>query len=80
MSERAIDLAASVQFAKGVGPRRAEGLCQQGVERVEDLLLHLPMRYEDRRRRVKVAQLRPGAKTSVEGTIAVAGLRRARRC
>ena len=45
-----VRLAQSVQFAKDVGPRRAELLRKFGIETVEDLLYHLPFRYEDRRR------------------------------
>jgi len=73
------DLGGPVQFVKGVGPQRAEALAKAGVRTVEDLLYHLPLRYEDRRRFARVAELRPGMKVAVAGTIAVAGLRRARR-
>ena len=74
-----MDLQAPVQFVKGVGPRRAEALAKLGVRTAEDLLLHLPMRYEDRRSFARVADLRPGVRISVAGEIAAAGLRRARR-
>src|SRR5438552_10260572 len=74
-----MDLDASVQYAKGVGPQRAEALAKEGVATVEDLLFHLPMRYEDRRQLSRIADLRRGMKVSVSGTITVAGLRRARR-
>jgi ATP-dependent DNA helicase RecG len=74
-----VDLQAPVQYVKGVGPQRAEALARVGVRTAEDLLLHLPMRYEDRRSFARVADLRPGMRVSVSGEIAVAGLRRARR-
>ena len=74
-----MDLAAPVQFVKGVGPTRAEALAKLGVNTVEDLLYHLPLRYEDRRAFAKVGELRPGMRVAVSGTVAVAGLRRARR-
>ena len=74
-----MDLASPVQYVKGVGPQRAEALAREGVSTVEDLLFHVPMRYEDRRQLGRIADLRPGMKVSVSGTIAVAGLRRARR-
>ena len=74
-----IDLRDAVQFVKGVGPQRAKALEKAGVAAVEDLLLHLPLRYEDRRSFAKIADLRPGMKLAVSGTVAVAGLRRARR-
>jgi ATP-dependent DNA helicase RecG len=46
---------------------------------VEDLLLHLPLRYEDRRQFTRIRDLRPGVRTAVRGRLGVAGLRRARR-
>ncbi len=74
-----MDLHAPVQYVKGIGPQRAEALEKVGVRTAEDLLLHLPMRYEDRRSFARVSDLRPGMRVSVSGEIAVAGLRRARR-
>jgi ATP-dependent DNA helicase RecG len=79
MIARLMDLQAPVQYVKGIGPQRAEALAKAGVRTAEDLLLHLPMRYEDRRSFARVADLRPGMRVSVSGEIAVAGLRRARR-
>ena len=75
---RHMDLQAPVQYVKGIGPQKAEALAKVGVRTAEDLLLHLPMRYEDRRSFARVADLRPGMRVSVSGEIAVAGLRRAR--
>ncbi len=74
-----MDLQAPVQFVKGVGPQRAAGLEKAGVRTTEDLLLRFPLRYEDRRSFIPVADLQPGMRVSVSGEIVVAGLRRARR-
>jgi len=74
-----MELDAPVQYVKGIGPQRAEGLAKLGVRTAEDLLLHLPMRYEDRRSFARVAELRPGMRVAVSGKVAAAGLRRARR-
>jgi ATP-dependent DNA helicase RecG len=76
---REMDLGAPIQFAKGVGPRRAAALEELGFRTIEDLLYHVPLRYEDRRLVVKIKDLQPGAKVTVRGEVAVAGLRRARR-
>ena len=64
---------------KGVGPQRAAALQKLGIASAEDLLLHAPLRYEDRAHFVRIADLQPGMRVSVSGEIAVAGLRRARR-
>ncbi len=74
-----MDLATPIQYVKGIGPQRAKALEKLGVRSAEDLLLHVPMRYEDRRAFAKIADLRPGMKVAVSGRVAVAGLRRARR-
>ncbi len=74
-----MDLGAPVQFVKGMGPQRAAAVARLGVATVEDLLFHVPLRYEDRRRFARIADLRPGMQVSVAGRVAVAGLRRARR-
>ena len=49
-----------LRYLKGVGPRRATGLAAQGLETAEDLLYHLPFRYEDRRSFATIDQLAPG--------------------
>ncbi len=74
-----MDLRSPVQYVKGVGPQRADALAKVGVRTAEDLLLHLPMRYEDRSAFARIGELRPGMRVSVAGEIVVAGLRRARR-
>ena len=35
-----------LRYIKGVGPKRAEALATRGIATVEDLLYHLPFRYE----------------------------------
>lgn len=63
-------LSRPVQFLKGVGPQRAADLRRFGIETVEDLLYHLPFRYEDRRRVTPIRALSPGIVTTVEGELA----------
>ncbi|MGD8709658.1 MAG: ATP-dependent DNA helicase RecG [Ectothiorhodospiraceae bacterium] len=58
-----------VTSLKGVGARQAERLQRLGVHRVEDLLLHLPLRYEDRTTVRPIGGLRPGEAVLVEGTV-----------
>jgi hypothetical protein len=67
---RAQPLALPVQFAKEVGPRRAALLRKFGIETVEDLLYHLPFRYEDRRRVREIGSVQPGEEASIVGELA----------
>jgi ATP-dependent DNA helicase RecG len=66
-------LAAPAQFLKGVGPKRAATLARFGLETIEDLLYHLPFRYEDRRSLTPIAQLVPGSEATVVAEILAAG-------
>jgi ATP-dependent DNA helicase RecG len=59
----------AIQYVKGVGPKRAEMLARSGIATVEDLLYHLPFRYEDRRRIVPVRDARPGRDVTLVGRI-----------
>lgn len=47
----------------GVGPQRLAALTAAGIRTIEDLLLRLPMRYEDRGRLTPLERLRPGPAT-----------------
>ncbi|MGH7823355.1 MAG: ATP-dependent DNA helicase RecG [Candidatus Binatia bacterium] len=69
-------LARPAQFVKGVGPRRAEQLARLGLETVEDVLYHLPFRYEDRRRLVPIAELRAGEPATCVAEIVALGEKR----
>lgn len=57
------------QHLDGVGTRIAERLSKMGIHHVEDLLFHLPMRYQDRTRLHAINTLLPGEHVVVEGTV-----------
>ncbi len=72
-------LTTSLQFLKGVGPRKAADLKRAGLVTVEDLLYRLPFRYEDRSHMQPIASLRPGNRAAVLGDIKSAKLTVTRR-
>jgi len=72
-------LATSLQFLKGVGPRRAADLERAGLHTIEDLLYRFPIRYEDRSRLQSISSLKPGRPASISGRIIACGLRSTRR-
>lgn len=53
----------------GVGPALVDALARLGLHRVQDLWFHLPLRYEDRTHLVPLADLRPGMRVQVVGTV-----------
>lgn len=69
----------SVSVLKGVGPKSAERLARLGIQSVQDLLFHLPLRYQDRTRVVPIGSLRPGDQAVIEATVDHADIRFGRR-
>ena len=53
----------------GVGAAIAEKLSRIGINNVQDLLFHLPMRYEDRTRITPIADIRPESFATIEGYV-----------
>lgn len=45
---------------KGIGPKMAEKLARLGLYTLQDVLFHLPLRYQDRTQLSAIARLRPG--------------------
>jgi ATP-dependent DNA helicase RecG len=74
-----IPLETSLQYLKGVGPRRAADLRRVGLATVEDLLYRFPIRYEDRGAFQTIAALRPGVSASIAGEVIGCGVRPTRR-
>ena len=62
-------LRGSVRFLKGVGPARAEQLETFGLRTIEDLLYHLPFRYEDRRAVAKIRDALAGEEKTFIGRL-----------
>ena len=61
-----------VTALRGVGPALAELLAKLGLHTVQDVLFHLPLRYEDRTRVVPIGALRNGERAVIEGEIQLA--------
>ncbi|HEY1647604.1 MAG TPA: ATP-dependent DNA helicase RecG [Terracidiphilus sp.] len=68
-----------VMYVRGVGPRVAEMLAAKGIQTAEDLLYHLPFRYEDRQNPRSLDELKAGETASVIAEVRGSALLRTRR-
>jgi ATP-dependent DNA helicase RecG len=64
-----VQLESPLQFVKGVGPRIADSLKAKGIATVDDLLHHLPFRYEDRANPMPIGSLQAGQMASIVGEV-----------
>lgn len=69
----------SVTTLKGVGPGLRDRLARLGIHSVQDLLFHLPLRYQDRTRITPIGQVRQGQDVMVEGELVSAAVDLGRR-
>ena len=63
-----------VSSLRGVGPSMTAKLAGAGIEQVQDLLFHLPLRYQDRTRITPIGALQEGSDAVVEGELRVADI------
>ena len=64
---------------KGVGSKIAERLQKLGITQIQDLLFHLPLRYQDRTRLLPLGSLKPSQECLIEGTVRLSQVKFGRR-
>ncbi|MGV3345661.1 ATP-dependent DNA helicase RecG [Enterobacteriaceae bacterium LUAb1] len=68
MKDHLLD-AISLTTLSGVGPGQLSKLAKLGLHTLQDLLFHLPLRYEDRTKLHAINDLQPGIWATVEGEV-----------
>ena len=68
MSTQLLD-AVPLTTLSGVGAAISDKLSRLGIHNLQDLLFHLPIRYEDRTRITPIADLRPEQYATIEGVV-----------
>lgn len=68
-----------VTTLKGVGTKVAEKLERLGLRTLQDVIFHLPLRYEDRTRLYSIAQLHNHLHVSVQGEVISADIKYGRK-
>ncbi len=69
----------SVTTLRGVGSKVAEKLARLNIYTLQDVLFHLPFRYEDRTRVVPIGSLRPGDAAVIQGEVLLTEIKFGRR-
>lgn len=59
----------SIQYCKGIGPKKAELLAKLGITTFDDALSYLPWRYEDRGNLKKIGRLTYGSFETAAGEV-----------
>lgn len=62
-------LGQTITKLKGVGPKMAENLEKLGIEKVQDLLFHLPLRYQDRTQIYPIGATEHTQEVLIQGTV-----------
>ncbi len=70
-----LSLSSAVHELTGVGSERSAQLARLGIHSIQDLLLHRPSRYEDRRHFISIAELKLKEPATVRGKIVAQGLK-----
>ncbi|MCX5716109.1 MAG: hypothetical protein NTV07_04505 [Candidatus Omnitrophica bacterium] len=73
------NLATSIQYMKGVGPKRAQVLGRLGLSTVEDLLYNLPARYEDRSNFTPISRIVIGQRHTLKGKVLAFGFNKTKK-
>ena len=68
----------SVQFLKGVGPKRSEILGRLGIHTIHDMFSYFPRDYKDRTRIQKISEAKIGAEITIQAKILAINNRMAR--
>ncbi|MDD5561893.1 MAG: ATP-dependent DNA helicase RecG [Candidatus Omnitrophica bacterium] len=65
----------SVQYLKGIGPKRAKSFAARGINTIEDLLYYFPRRYEDRTNFTDISGLKEGEVYTIKARVLAGGQR-----
>ena len=77
--KKQLSLSDPITSLTGIGPRLQERLMHIGIDRIQDLLFHLPYRYIDRTRLISLGELQAGEDAYFQGEIELTQIRYGRR-
>ena len=79
MAEAGIALSTSIQYLKGIGPKRGAALQSIGIQNAGDLLYYYPRRYLDRRTITPISELKKDDSATIVGEVVSMGIERGRK-
>ena len=78
-SNYTLELKTDIKFLKGVGPKRAQGLYQNDIHTVSDLIKYYPRKYLDRTNIKKISELIVNEKAVIIAQVVSMGIKRTKR-
>nr|MDA8078477.1 hypothetical protein [Nitrospiraceae bacterium] len=71
--------APGIERARGIGPQRARILDRIGIRTINDALLYLPRRYDDRSNLCSISSIQEGHFATIRGTVIASAVKPLRR-
>ncbi|MDD5506353.1 MAG: ATP-dependent DNA helicase RecG, partial [Candidatus Omnitrophica bacterium] len=65
----------SIQYLKGIGPKRKKSFSDRGINTIEELLYYFPRRYEDRTNFSNISDLKEGEVYTIKTQVLAGGQR-----
>jgi ATP-dependent DNA helicase RecG len=65
----------SIQYLKGIGPKRKKSFSDRGINTIEELLYYFPRRYEDRTNFANISELKEGQVYTIKTQVLSGGQR-----
>ena len=65
----------SIQYLKGIGPKRKKSFLDRGINTIEELLYYFPRRYEDRTNFSNISELKEGEVYTIKTQVLAGGQR-----
>jgi ATP-dependent DNA helicase RecG len=79
MQDKTKNLTDTLQYLKGVGPRKAALLAESGITNISDLLYYFPRKYLDRTNIRQISDIKEGEHVTVIGKVSASGITRGRK-
>ncbi len=72
------NLETEIKYIKGIGPKKAKDFERLSIKTLRDVLFDFPFRYDDLSKKITIAEIKPGQKVTIRGTVSIIQNRRSK--